>query len=306
MVFHPLGRLVLRARVGIVVMWALLTIGAVVLVPSLASVTSSQEAGFLPAGSPSRLAAERLAAAFPDARSSATATLVFSRPGGTLTDADRRAIVATEAWLRGPDVPQALASVLVSVEGAADLPDYAAMYRSADGAVEMLSVRLSADPMGAPASDAVAALRTYLTGVSTGGLETSVTGNVAISSDYLASVIAGTDRTTLVTVILVVVILLLIYRAPVAAMVPLLTIGAAFAVARAVLVLLAMAGWQILRCSIRSSWCWSSGSVPTTRSSCSRDTGNSWAGGPRRRPPRPPWGASGPSSPRAPQRSSWV
>ena len=119
------------------------------------------------------------------------------------------------------------------------------MYRSTDGAVELLSVRLSADPIGEPARDAVEALRAHLASIDGEGLEATVTGTVAITADYLEAVIAGTDRTTLVTVVLVIVILLLIYRAPVAALVPLLTIGAAFAVARAALALLAMAGWQV-------------------------------------------------------------
>ncbi len=47
------------------------------------------------------------------------------------------------------------------------------------------------------------------------------------------------------TIILVVIILLLIYRAPLAALVPLLTIGAAFVLARGVLGVLAAAGWQV-------------------------------------------------------------
>jgi putative drug exporter of the RND superfamily len=243
--FDRLGRLVLRARVPIVIAWFALAIVALTMVPSLAALTASQDAGFLPAGSPSRLAAERLAAAFPDEHAGATATIVFTRPGATLGRSDREAVVGVAEWLRGPDVPPALADVLVSVEGAADVPGYAAMYRSEDGALELLSVRLDVDPLGDAAREAVAALRTRLVTLEAAGLQADVTGTAAISSDYLAAVIDGTDRTTLVTVVLVIVILLLIYRAPVAAMVPLVTIGAAFAVARAVLALLAQAGWQI-------------------------------------------------------------
>jgi RND superfamily putative drug exporter len=243
--FGRLGHLVLRARVPIVVAWLLLVAGAFVLVPSLASLTASQEAGFLPRNSPARLAAERLAAAFPERQAAATATVVFSREGLPLSDADRAAVAEVAAWLRGTDVPAGLADVLVSVEGAADVPGYEAMYRSTDGALEMLSVRLSTDPMGQPAREAVEVLREHLASVDAEGLDADVTGTVAITADYLAAVIAGTDRTTLVTIVLVVTILLLIYRAPVAATIPLITIGAAFVVARAVLALLAMAGWQI-------------------------------------------------------------
>ena len=160
------------------------------------------------------------------------------------------------------------------------MPGYEAMYRSADGAVEMLSVRLSADPMGQPAHEAVVALRSELESVDGDGLQADVTGTVAITADYLEAVIMGTNRTTVITVLLVVVILLLIYRAPVAALVPLLTIGASFVAARAALALLAMAGWQIPPCWTPSSSWPSSASARTTPSSCSPATAKSWAGGP--------------------------
>ncbi len=77
------------------------------------------------------------------------------------------------------------------------------------------------------------------------GLVANVTGAGGIGSDYLAAIVAGTDSTTLVTVLLVIVILLVIYRAPLAAMIPLVTIGAAFVVARGALGVLALMGWQI-------------------------------------------------------------
>ncbi len=243
--FERLGRLVLRRRLPIVVGWLVLVAAALLFVPSLASLTASEEAGFLPEGSAARQAGERLAAAFPERQSAAVATVVFSRPGATLSDADRATIGDVEAALRGDTLPAALRDVLLSVEGAADVPGYEAMYRSADGAVEMLSVRLSADPMGQPAREAVVALRSKLESIGGDGLQADVTGTVAITADYLEAVIMGTDRTTVVTVLLVIVILLLIYRAPVAALVPLLTIGASFVAARAALALLAMAGWRI-------------------------------------------------------------
>ncbi len=72
-----------------------------------------------------------------------------------------------------------------------------------------------------------------------------VTGTAGITSDYLNAVKTGTDSTTRITIILVLAILLLIYRAPLAAMVPLATIGGAYVVARGVLGVLAAAGWQV-------------------------------------------------------------
>ncbi len=72
-----------------------------------------------------------------------------------------------------------------------------------------------------------------------------MTGAAAISSDYLDAIKAGTESTTTMTVLLVLIVLLLIYRAPLAALVPLVTIGAAFVVSRGVLGFLASLGWQV-------------------------------------------------------------
>ena len=77
------------------------------------------------------------------------------------------------------------------------------------------------------------------------GLQGNVTGQAGIGADYLDAAMEATDRTTVVTVVLVVVILLIIYRAPLAALAPLLTIGIAWVVARGVLGWLAQAGWQV-------------------------------------------------------------
>jgi uncharacterized membrane protein YdfJ with MMPL/SSD domain len=75
--FVPLGRLVLRAHVAIVLAWIILAVASLTVVPSLASVTSSHEAGFLPAGSPARQAAERLAAAFPEEQTVALVIVIL-------------------------------------------------------------------------------------------------------------------------------------------------------------------------------------------------------------------------------------
>jgi RND superfamily putative drug exporter len=72
-----------------------------------------------------------------------------------------------------------------------------------------------------------------------------VTGQAGIGRDYLKAIQDGTDRTTLVTILLVVLVLLIIYRAPLAALAPLITIGSAFLVARGLLGFLAQGGWQL-------------------------------------------------------------
>ncbi len=110
---------------------------------------------------------------------------------------------------------------------------------------EIAQVNLSVGGFEETAGAAVDALREVLAGSMPEGLQGNVTGDAGIAADYLDAVMASTDRTTVVTVILVLVILLLMYRAPLAALAPLLTIGVAWVVARGVLGWLAQAGWQV-------------------------------------------------------------
>ncbi len=143
------------------------------------------------------------------------------------------------------DAPPELRDAVTSTESAETRPELEAMLRSEDDQFEILIVNLNVANAGDEAALVVNQLRDHLVKTTPAGLETHVTGAAAISSDYLDAVKAGTDSTTMVTVLLVLVILLLIYRAPLAALVPLVTIGSAFMVSRGTLGILAAAGWQV-------------------------------------------------------------
>ncbi len=242
--FERLGRIVFRLRYAVVVAWAVAAVAAAVLAPSLTDVGSADQASFLPKQAEAMVAQAALDRAFPDEASAGTATLAFSR-AGALTDADRAYIAATAAWITGSSAPAKLADLVTGVVGVTDHPELASMLKSTDGELELLQVRLSVAAFQPEANDAVAALREHLSSTVPAGLTAQVTGSVGIGADYLTAIVTATDRTTVVTVVLVVLVLLLIYRAPLAALVPLLTIGASYLVASGILALLAQAGWQI-------------------------------------------------------------
>ena len=183
-------------------------------------------------------------AAFPQDGSGGQATVVFSRPGG-LTDADRTYIAGLPDLIGGASAPAGLRDVVGEVVTAEGRPEYAASLRSEDGEVEIAQVNLRAVAFEETANDAVTLIREQLAATVPDGLQANVTGRAGIGADYLDSVVKATDSTTVVTVLLVVLILLIIYRAPLAALAPLVTIGAAFLVSRGVLGILAQAGWQI-------------------------------------------------------------
>ena len=240
--FDRLGRLVLRLRFVFLAGW----IGAAgffaIFGPPLAQVGSADETSFLPKNAESLAARNVVAAAFPNDAAPSTALIVFARPGG-LTDADRAAVESLRAWFDGASRPEGTLHY-VTAEGS---PSLASMLRSPDGVVELARVDLNSPSFLPQANAAVDAIRAHLAGagVLPSGLSAQVTGQAGIGRDYLGAIRDGTDRTTLVTILLVLVVLVLIYRAPLAAMIPLATIGCAFLVSRGVLGFLAQGGWKL-------------------------------------------------------------
>jgi putative drug exporter of the RND superfamily len=242
--FERLGRFVIRFRFAFLVFWVALAAICYFFAPSLAEVGTSDEASFLPNQSESQEVSAVANQAFPGDSSPGRATLVFSRPEG-LTEADREYIAGLPALIFNPGAPEVLTSAITEVVTAEAHPELADWLISKDGVAEIVNVNLSIGGFEETAGDAVQALRDLLADTMPAGLQGNVTGQAGIGADYLDAAMEATDRTTVVTVILVVVILLIIYRAPLAALAPLLTIGIAWMVARGVLGWLAQAGWQV-------------------------------------------------------------
>ena len=242
--FERIGVLAYRLRYLIVIVWVIAAVLSVKFAPSLASAGAADQASFLPGYAPSVQAGHALETAFPGAAASSSATLTFSRDDG-LTDADRAYLESVATWTTSADAPRELRDAVLSVDSAVSRPELASMLRSSDGVLELLTVNLNVGSAGGLADTIVTQLRDHLAATAPVGLAVHVTGAAGITTDYIRAIQAGTDSTTLVTIVLVVIILLLIYRAPLAALVPLLTIGAAFVLARGVLGVLAAAGWQV-------------------------------------------------------------
>ena len=240
--FDRLGWLVVRLRFVFLAGWVVAAVLFGVLGPSLTQVGSADESSFLPQDAESLAARHIIAESFPSDSAPSQGLIVFSRIGG-MTDADRAAIEGLRSYFEGSGHPEAILRY-VTAEGSTSL---ASMLRSSDGVVELARFDMSTPSFLPKTNETVDEVRAHLgsSGVLPPGLEAQLTGQAGIGRDYLQAIRDGTDRTTLVTIILVVVVLLLIYRAPLAALVPLLTIGAAFLVARGILGFVAQAGWQL-------------------------------------------------------------
>ncbi len=242
--FHCIGGAIIRAPLLVVAAWIAVAGLCLAFAPTLSRVGTADEASFLAADVESMAARGVAAGAFPSESAASTATLVLFRESG-LTDADRAYRDAFAAWLTGDAAPSEVRDRVLGVMTAATAPDRAGQLQSADGTTELVTVRLNVVAYQRGANDAVAGIRAHAAASAPAGLEVHVTGSAGIGTDYLAAIVAGTDRTTIVTVLLVVLILLTIYRAPLAALVPLLTIGVAYLVARGALGWVAASGVKV-------------------------------------------------------------
>ena len=242
--FDRIGRAVVRAPLVVIAAWIVIAAICVLLAPALSRVGSADETSFLPADVESVEARAIGVAAFPKDAAAATATLAFFREGGLTAD-DAAYRDAFAAWLTDPATPAAVRDHVIGVTTVATDPLRAPEMRSADGTIELASVRLDVVSFQQGANGAVSGIRDHAAATAPAGLAVNVTGSAGIGADYVASIVEGTDRTTVVTVLLVILILLAIYRAPLAALVPLLTIGAAYLVSRGLLGWVAEAGVKV-------------------------------------------------------------
>ncbi len=242
--FERLGSWTFRFRFLILVGWIVAAAFFATSAPSLSGQGSTDQTTFLPQNSPSRVAKDALERAFPGSTSSSSATITMDRPGG-LTDADMAWRDAFAAWAASDAAPERLRAAVTDTETADSRPELKDLFRADDGTFELFVVNLNVADAGDEATAVVELLREHLAETAPGGLETHVTGAAAISSDYLEAVQVGTDSTTQVTIVLVILVLPAIYRAPLAALIPLATIGVSYVVSKGVLGFLAAAGWQV-------------------------------------------------------------
>ncbi len=229
-----------RSRWIVIVLWALAALAAVTLAPRLADVSLTNEIAFLPDDVPSQQAERALAERFPESVRADDGVLVLYRPDG-LRERDIAYARDLVAWLDSEGAPDVVGVVVSPFAG----PQAQETLQSPDGTVLLIPFELTAPPMSDAANQAVDAIRAHVQETRPDEVEVYVTGEAAINRDLMAAIIEGIDRTTIVTVVLVVVILLLIYRAPIAAGIPLVSIGVAFVVARGVLGWLAQLGLKV-------------------------------------------------------------
>lgn len=228
--FTKLGRFVVHNPWKVIAAWVIAAIAVVAFAPTLGDVTNKDQASFLP-DSYESVQAQKLAADAFGQTNDATASIVVKRTdGGVLTAADQAK--ATEL------ASKITAAKIDRVTGAVTGPQAV----SPNKQVQLVSVGLKGLPDDQDVLDAVQHVRD-LTGpvMADSGLQYGVTGEAALYLDNQDAFNNAFIVVGIATLVLIVGLLLFIYRSPVAALLPILTVGLVSAIAPGLIALAAEA-----------------------------------------------------------------
>ena len=243
--FSPIAALVTRRPWIVVAAWAAATAALWAFAPKWETVNRDDDVRFFPAGSPSVAGAELVERGFPGDAASCDAVVIVERRGGDLTEADRafirelsrrlRKLVNTSAMTpEGPAGPviRKVTDYREPVIG----PRLIGTAKDGKGQVALTIVSIRSTYVSKQTRLAVdrieAALRQLpkipegLTRLPLGPVETlPVSGSALVGHDTNQALTSSMHATTTATIALVVVILLMVYKSPLLALTPLVTIA---------------------------------------------------------------------------------
>ncbi len=232
-----IGPAVYRWRWLILLAWLAVGAALCALAPGLDQ-ASHEPASFLPPDDPYTQAAAALQKSFPRSSGLSQAVVIFQREAGKLSSADFQAIESVAAAIARPRPPRTAARDLagISIRSPASLPLPTNPFKSPDGHAALVIVDVPSSFITMRSARIVDHIRAVVQDANRPrGLDVAVTGSSGFGHDYAAAAEASHHRIGLVTLIAVVIILLLVYRSPVAALVPLVAISVAAVTAMNVL-----------------------------------------------------------------------
>lgn len=246
--------------------------------PPWNDVAQDREFAFLPADAPSRKAEDIYAKAFPDDKVASNVVLVLHRASSQGTQLDKdlkfieeilepglRQIAASEGGLaseaappdeqlfgnKTPTTPAPAAPTqrpMIARIRTPNDPEAGALMVSPDDRALVVEVELTTEMLSKdtwPTIDKIEKLVADLkqTGKVPAGLDITVTGSALIGRDHIEGELQSARATEILTIVLVVTLLLLIYRAPLIALIPLMTVFLVVQLSLHALAILGKAGY---------------------------------------------------------------
>jgi putative drug exporter of the RND superfamily len=229
--FTSLAKFAARYKVLIIIIWIVLAGASFLFAPALSKVGVIDDSQFLPQNTESAQAREILKSRFTiqAERSPGSALIVAFDPAG-LSSKDEQTVKNIHDWLVSDEAPRIVSAVISIFENEA----FRSTLISQDQTTMLMELQLPEASASAESREAVREIRFHIRALNS-STQILVTGNTGISFDLITSVQRTIDKTTLITAILVIVLLLIIYRSPVAILVPLITIATGYSVAKGII-----------------------------------------------------------------------
>ena len=235
----------MRRPILVVLIWLAALAGGLALAPRLASVAVTDPLEFFPPDSRTRRADAALAERFPAARAPSQIVVVLEAEAARRSSPTRATGSARSPTRLRAELP---ADALTAVLSPADDPVLAERLVAADGRAALVVLRLSLGFASERASAVVAQAEQIVAAEIAPEQRhraPSFSGEATLGRDYLAAIEEGGRRSGLATVALVAVTLLAVYRAPLAALVSLATLGVALGVTFGAVTLAAQLGLPV-------------------------------------------------------------
>jgi putative drug exporter of the RND superfamily len=218
--FGWLGQFVVRRAWWVIGGWIAAAAIIMATTPSLSDITSADQGSFLPSEYESVQAIELGENAFPQQTTSTALIVVKRSDGQPLTPADEAKATQVAQDLKARNIPR--------TSGYLTGPPAVAPDRS----IQIINVGLEADTPDDPALlDAIRELRAALgPALEASGLTAGVAGDVASFVDNEATFNSAFAIVGVATIVLIIGLILLIFRSPIAALLPVVVIGVVYTV----------------------------------------------------------------------------
>jgi putative drug exporter of the RND superfamily len=231
--FQSLARLVNTRGWLIIVGWLAVAAVLCLIAPSLDSVSKDDDISFFPAGYPSVIGQSLLKRGFPKDVASSQAVVVVERAGGDLRRSDLDYIVALSNHLNRVRLDEPKLEIKQVIDYR--LPVMGPRLNSvpgqglngAPGQSSLILVSLNGTYIAKQTRIAIDRLQEVLARFDKPpeGLTVGMTGSAAVGHDMNRAGGSSVSKTTWTTISLVVIILLIVYRSPLLALIPLVTIA---------------------------------------------------------------------------------
>ena len=274
MLFRQLGHITSRHPSVVIGIWIVLLIVTIQRAPTWESVVENGEFAFLPRDSPSVIADELFRRTFPDHSVSSSVVLVLRREARRegLLDEDyefirqvvvpglRQTIGFPEDQDEHEEGSEAAGQSLVRKLSWRETPHIGQLYDSPDGKASIVVLELKSEFLDQGNAALIADVERFLqerrhiptnktpsndpTQMSIPqGLDIAFSGTATFGRDIIREANNSAESTETWTVILVIFLLLIMYRAPLLAVIPLLTVAVAGAISISLLSIAAELGW---------------------------------------------------------------